>query len=186
MYIGFLERIARSLDERNIRYMVIGGQAVVLYGEPRLTKDIDITLGTDPSMLPYIIDVCSELGLHIAPTNPDEFVKETYVLPADDPVTGFSVKFIFSDSRYEQEALSRAASFVVRDYHVKYATAEDVIIHKVIANRPRDEEDIRSILRRTPGMNQEYILGWLKEFDTGLHTNYVRKYEDLWADSVNL
>jgi len=25
--------------------MVIGGQAVLLYGEPRLTKDIDITLG---------------------------------------------------------------------------------------------------------------------------------------------
>jgi hypothetical protein len=25
--------------------MIIGGQAVLLYGEPRLTKDIDITLG---------------------------------------------------------------------------------------------------------------------------------------------
>jgi len=25
--------------------MVIGGQAVLLYGEPRLTRDIDITLG---------------------------------------------------------------------------------------------------------------------------------------------
>ena len=27
--------------------MLIGGQAVLLYGEPRLTRDIDITLGVD-------------------------------------------------------------------------------------------------------------------------------------------
>lgn len=27
--------------------MIIGGQAVMVYGEPRLTKDIDITLGVD-------------------------------------------------------------------------------------------------------------------------------------------
>ncbi|GAH87084.1 unnamed protein product, partial [marine sediment metagenome] len=27
--------------------MIIGGQAVLLYGEPRLTRDIDVTLGDD-------------------------------------------------------------------------------------------------------------------------------------------
>lgn len=31
--------------------MVIGGQAMLLYGEPRLTKEIDITLGVDLSGL---------------------------------------------------------------------------------------------------------------------------------------
>jgi len=35
-----LGRIAAALKKTGIGYMVIGGQAVLLYGEPRLTKDI--------------------------------------------------------------------------------------------------------------------------------------------------
>jgi len=39
------KKTARELSSQNIPYMVIEGQAVLLYGESRLTKDIDITLG---------------------------------------------------------------------------------------------------------------------------------------------
>ena len=47
MFKKLLEKIARGLDKRKIPYMVIGGNAVLIYGEPRLTQDIDITLGLD-------------------------------------------------------------------------------------------------------------------------------------------
>ncbi|MCS7144150.1 MAG: hypothetical protein NZ879_03930 [Archaeoglobaceae archaeon] len=40
-----IKRLAQKLDEKRIDYMLIGGQALLLYGEPRLTKDIDLTLG---------------------------------------------------------------------------------------------------------------------------------------------
>jgi len=45
MFKKLLKKIANELNIHNIPYMVIGGQAVLLYVEPRLTKDIDITLG---------------------------------------------------------------------------------------------------------------------------------------------
>ena len=45
MFQLLLKKIAFELSSNSIPYMVIGGQAVLLYGEPRLTKDIDITLG---------------------------------------------------------------------------------------------------------------------------------------------
>ena len=45
MYDRLLEKIALELDSRAIPYRVVGGQAVLLYGEPRLTRDIDVTLG---------------------------------------------------------------------------------------------------------------------------------------------
>jgi len=45
LFEELLARIASALSRGNLPYMVIGGQAVLLYGEPRLTKDIDITLG---------------------------------------------------------------------------------------------------------------------------------------------
>jgi hypothetical protein len=36
--------------------MVIGGQAVLLYAEPRLTRDIDITLGLSVNRLPTLLE----------------------------------------------------------------------------------------------------------------------------------
>lgn len=47
MFLELLIRLAESLDKWGLPYMIIGGQAVLLYGEPRLTRDIDITLGVD-------------------------------------------------------------------------------------------------------------------------------------------
>jgi hypothetical protein len=39
MFQALLVRLARALDSAGIPYMVIGGQAVLLYGEPRLTRN---------------------------------------------------------------------------------------------------------------------------------------------------
>jgi hypothetical protein len=47
MFEETLIKIANFLNHLSIPYMIIGGQAVLLYGEPRLTRDIDITLGID-------------------------------------------------------------------------------------------------------------------------------------------
>ncbi|MCK4251370.1 hypothetical protein KAX97_07970 [candidate division WOR-3 bacterium] len=44
MFQNLLKKIARSLEKTSIPYMVIGGQAVLLYGEPRLTKGFDRSL----------------------------------------------------------------------------------------------------------------------------------------------
>jgi len=45
MFEDILSRIAQLLDEIKVSYMIIGGQAVLFHGEPRLTRDIDIILG---------------------------------------------------------------------------------------------------------------------------------------------
>ena len=48
MVQDLLERIARALNARGMAYMLIGGQAALVYGNPRLTKNIDITLAAEP------------------------------------------------------------------------------------------------------------------------------------------
>lgn len=42
---------------------------------------------------------------------------------------------------------------------------EDIIIHKIFAGRPRDIEDVRSILIKNPNIDIPYIKKWLKEFE---------------------
>ena len=54
MFEDILRRVAQQLEGAGLPYMVIGGQAVLLYGEPRLTKDIDVTLGATLDRLPEV------------------------------------------------------------------------------------------------------------------------------------
>ena len=58
-----IKKIAQRLDEEKVPYMIIGGQAVLLYGTPRLTRDIDITLGVDTDKFKLIEGICKKLGL---------------------------------------------------------------------------------------------------------------------------
>jgi len=79
-----IKRIAVEFSLRKIPYMIIGGQAVLLYGEPRLTKDIDITLGVGIEEFDGIADAVTALGLKVQVADAKAFVMETMVLPALD------------------------------------------------------------------------------------------------------
>jgi hypothetical protein len=48
---------------------------------------------------------------------------------------------------------------------VRYASLEDLIIHKLVAGRPRDIEDVRSILVRNADYDREYVQRWLADFE---------------------
>jgi len=63
MFDEILSRTGTALDRHTIPYMIIGGQAVLLHGEPRLTRDIDITLGVNIDRLETILDLARETAL---------------------------------------------------------------------------------------------------------------------------
>jgi len=167
-----LKKISVALDKQHVPYMVIGGQAVLLYGEPRLTKDIDITLGIGIDGLAKIKRMVNALHLRYLANHVDVFVKETMVLPVIDTPSGIRVDFIFSYSPYERQAIERARRIKFGKTDVKFAALEDVVIHKIIAARARDIEDIRCILLKNPDYDSRYIEKWLAEFDASLGKKY--------------
>ena len=63
MFEELLIRITKELDKNFVPYMIIGGQAVLLYGEPRLTKDIDITLGVNVDKLNELLKIIKKIEL---------------------------------------------------------------------------------------------------------------------------
>jgi hypothetical protein len=165
MFEKLLSGLGKSLEKHGLPYMIIGGQAVLLYGEPRLTRDIDITLGADTDRLDDLLAVVRDLDLKPLPKEIRSFVRETMVLPALEEKTGIRVDFIFSFTPYESKAISRARRVVVMDQEVYFASPEDLIIHKIFAGRPRDMEDVRSVLLKNPGVDLQYIKSRLRDFD---------------------
>ena len=165
MFQEILTKLALALDEQTIPYMIIGGQAVLLYGEPRLTRDIDVTLGVGVDSLAKIVKVAKGLNLKPLPSKVKDFVKKTMVLPTKDEATGIRVDFIFSFTPYEKKAIKRAREVPIKKTAVRFASPEDVIIHKVFAGRARDLDDVRSILLKNPSVDLSYIEKWLADFD---------------------
>jgi len=164
-FAGLLASLARELESRKLPFMIIGGHAVILHGQPRLTEDIDVTLGVDADALGELLLACEALGLSPLPDDVEPFVKSTFVLPAEHTDTGVRVDFIFSTTPYERQAIERAVRVQIGGESVPYATAEDLIIHKLFAGRPRDIEDAASVVRRQgKGLDWDYILEWAAQF----------------------
>ena len=186
MFQRILSRLARELKKASIPYMVIGGQAVLLYGEPRLTRDIDVTLGIGVDELARIKRVLPAMRLKVLVKKDQEFVKRTMVLPAIDRESDIRVDFIFSFSPYERQAIERARDVKIGRTIVTFASLEDVVIHKVISGRPRDLEDIRSILVKNPKYDSDYISGWLKEFDQSLNQNFLGTFRKMQGEIRDL
>ena len=165
MFDKTLARLGATLNESNLPYMVIGGQAVLLYGEPRLTRDVDITLGVGIDHLDALLQTIKKISLRALPEDIAAFVKQTMVLPTIDESTGIRVDFIFSFTNYESQAINRANHISILGQDVSFARVEDLIIHKVFAGRPRDMEDVRIIMLKNQDVDIRYIETWLMEFD---------------------
>lgn len=165
MFEELLEKTARVLDKNKIPYMVIGGQALLRYGAPRLTEDVDITLGVDCEKSPELINAVREIHLIPVKEATDTFIRKTNVLPCVDEKTGIRVDFIFSFLSYEREAIRRGKKVLIGNCRVNFASAEDLIIHKIFAGRPRDLEDVKSILdKQNKKLDLSYIRKHLREF----------------------
>ena len=176
-----IKNIARHLDKDKIPYMIIGGQAVLLYGTPRLTRDIDITLGIDTDKFPIVRKLCKKLKLKILPKNAEDFVRDTKVLPVEERKLRIRVDFIFSFTPYEGQAIQRARKVLIDGYLVRFAACEDVIIHKLFAGRAIDEEDVKNILiKNKRKINHKYIRRWLAKFSKiAAQKDLLKRFDNL-------
>jgi hypothetical protein len=180
MFNELIIRISRALKRNDLPYMIIGGQAVLLYGMPRMTKDIDITLGVNIDELERALKAVKDIDLDVIPEDFRAFAQKTFVLPTRDRNTAIRVDFIFSYTPYERRAIERAKPIYFQDAPVMFASVEDVIIHKVFAGRPRDLEDVHSIILKNPDFDRKYTRKWLRQFDRSMESGqFTRVFEDI-------
>lgn len=77
----------------------------------------------------------------------------------------------FSTTAYEAQAIGRAVRVDIGGQQVPFATAEDLILHKLFAGRPRDVEDIRGVVaRKHDSLDWTYLERWAQEFAGGART----------------
>lgn len=151
-----LVRIVRLLDSNGIPYMVIGGMANLFYGVPRTTVDIDITLQVgEKELQPLIEKARKQFQLRVE--DPTAFVSKTHVLPLEDR-NHVLIDLIVAQLPYERRAIARARKERVQGTTVRICAPEDLIVHKIVSERPRDREDVRGLIARQAGaLDRKYL-----------------------------
>lgn len=141
--------VTSALDRAGIPYMVIGGFANLVWGEPRTTMDVDITVDIHGLGLDAFASWASTVG-EVLIDDPVAFAERARVLPVRTE-QGLSVDFILATLPFELAAIGRARPVRIEGTDVRVCGPEDFIIHKVISERARDHEDIVGVLKRQAG-----------------------------------
>ena len=134
------------LESRGIACAVIGGLAVSLRGQPRMTVDVDLVMAAD---VEDALRLARELpGTPFEPlfAGVEEVINAAYILPLRHRTTGIRVDLAIGMSGFERDAIERARTLVIADTTAPVVTVEDLLVMKALAGRPQDEQDIRGIV----------------------------------------
>ncbi len=139
------ELLAEAFDVRSTRYALIGGLACVLRGRPRFTRDVDLLVDVPQLVLPALLDDLAGRGFEIDTTAViKQYVRE-YV--ASFSFRGVRIDWLRPVLPLYARALTDATHVEWTEGHsIRVATAEGLILTKMVAFRPQDQLDIDTLL----------------------------------------
>ncbi|MDH4063916.1 MAG: nucleotidyl transferase AbiEii/AbiGii toxin family protein [Acidobacteriota bacterium] len=129
------------------RYCFIGGLAVLRWGEPRETVDVDLSLLTGFSNEDRFVSVLLDA---FAPRIPDAaaFARANRVLLLRSQ-SGVGLDIALAGLPFEALMIERASPFTFPpDIPLRTCSAEDLIVLKAFADRPKDWMDIDGVIVR--------------------------------------
>jgi hypothetical protein len=136
-----LKEVFASFQRHEVRYLVIGGIASILYGVPRATFDLDILIDATPENTKSLLDALLEAGLYTAELVSVEEVLENEITIFKDFLR-IDVQ-TFSPGLKFEEAWSRCNTMEYQGQEFNVLSKEDLIASKRASGRDVDLEDVR-------------------------------------------
>lgn len=139
--------LQRLLEERKWAFCFIGGIALIRWGEPRFTRDLDVTLLTGFGGEDEYIDILLQQFKSRHATGRDFALRNRVLLL--ESRQGFPIDIALGALPFEERMVKRSSLFEFADgISLRTCSAEDLIVTKAFADRNRDWADIESILPR--------------------------------------
>jgi len=139
--------LLRALNEAGVRYLIVGGYAVMTHTEPRFTKDLDIWIEPAAANADRLISALAVFGAPLSGVGANDFTEpEVFFQIGIDPVRidvmTSSPGLSFSDawSRRVTVDFDGETAFVLG--------LADLMITKAATGRRRDKADLRLLRRR--------------------------------------
>ncbi len=138
-----LAALALALRSSGAPWMVIGGIAVITRGVRRLTTDIDACVRGDAIDVDALLEVLARHRIVPRIDDASAFATQNLVLLVRHEPTGVDLDVSLAWSLFEHEALDASTDERFGAVRVPMASAEDLVVFKVLAARPRDSRTPR-------------------------------------------
>jgi hypothetical protein len=143
---------------REWRSCIIGGIAVLRWGEPRFTRDVDVSLLTGFGREDDFIAPLLAAGYRGRIVDSADFARRNRVLLLAAP-NGVPIDIALAALPFEEEMVDRASMFeFAPGCGLQTCSAEDLLVLKLFAFRPRDLLDAETVTARQRGkLDWDYI-----------------------------
>jgi hypothetical protein len=168
-----LFRIADLLDAEGDAYMVVGALAVAMWGRPRATVDIDVTLRGDAERLEAVAARAESRGFAL---DRDWMAWNPLLRGRHLRLTGAGaiIDLMRPRDAHEEAALERRRHLLIEGRRLPFVAPDDLILMKVKAGRPRDFEDATSILvAQRAAMDEGYLSDWARRLGVEDELSYL-------------
>jgi hypothetical protein len=140
-------------------YLIIGGLAVGVLGEARMTQDVDILIQLNPEDIPDLLKSATDKGFRFDRKK----VLETVELQGFFQLIlgNFHVDFVIGSMPFEIEAFKRRRKIKLYNKTAFFPTPEDLILFKIIPGREKDMLDAKTIVtRHKDKLDTAYLKKW--------------------------
>jgi predicted nucleotidyltransferase len=161
-----LTAVMRWLTDEGIRGTIVGGVAASILGRPRMTRDVDALILAEDTGWDRLVGSAKAFGITPRIDDVVDFAARTRVLLLRHEGSGVDIDIMLGGLAFHRELVARSTLVDVGPLQVRIPAAEDLIIMKAVAGRPRDMADIESILSVHDGLDLDRIRQRLREFSS--------------------
>jgi len=146
LYLTALE-VQRLCQGQQWPFCIIGGVAVQRWGEPRFTKDVDLTLFTGFGEEERFLEFWLRTFQLRPPFTPTAALANRVLCLTS--VRGVPIDIAFGGTDFERRSITRSSLWPMPEGEaLRTCSAEDLLVHKCFANRDHDWVDVDGILAR--------------------------------------
>ena len=166
-----LESLQKLISRFSYRGVIIGGIAASVLGQARYTEDLDAMILLSTKDIPQFLEAAKQEGIEPRIENAVDFARKSRVLLLHHIITDTNIDISLGILPFELEVIERSSIQEFDDsLQVRLPTPEDLIIMKAIAHRPKDLEDIRTLVVKSTNLDFARIEFWIKTFAELLET----------------
>ena len=115
-------------------------------GRIRVTEDVDVVVKcTVDQALEFVQSADPTRFTPLIPEY-ESVARSAFLIPLIHQTTGVQLDLAVGVSGFEQQIVSRATPLQIGTRQLRVATAEDVLLMKLLAGRPQDDQDVRGIV----------------------------------------
>ena len=167
------------LKKEGIPVASIGGIAVAVWGEPRLTRDIDMKVLVSRENRGSLLTLLRAFT-PLQEDSDESFRRLGLAFFRDS--SGVRIDVMLADTIFDETAIRRARDIdFTPGKNIRVCTAEDLIVYKMLSTRAKDRGDVESVIQKQgDALDGAYIENWLAQFEEALaDSTLIRDFRKL-------